>query len=93
MTEFTGLDLEMAFEEHYHEVVDLLDALLLFIFSALKTTYANEVATVRKQFPTEEFLIPEKTVRLEFKEGVRMLREAGARDEEGNELGEFDDLR
>lgn len=88
-----GLDLEMAFEEHYHEVVDIVDALLLHIFKALKTTYLADVQTVRKQFPTEEFLIPEKTVRLEFKDAIKMLREAGAKLEDGSELGDFDDLR
>jgi aspartyl/asparaginyl-tRNA synthetase len=93
MTEFMGLDLEMAFESHYHEVVDLIDSLLLHIFRALQTTYAADVAVVRKQFPTEEFLIPDKTVRLEFKEGVRMLNEAGAKGDDGEKLSEFEDLR
>lgn len=92
LTEFMGLDLEMAFEEHYHEVVDLVDALLLHIFRALQTTYLKDVQTVRKQFPTEEFLIPDKTVRLEFKEAIAMLREAGAKLEDGSEIGDYDDL-
>ncbi|KAG8985489.1 aspartate--tRNA ligase dps1, partial [Tulasnella sp. 427] len=37
MTEFTGLDLEMVIEEHYHEVVDVLDSMLLNIFKGLQT--------------------------------------------------------
>lgn len=32
MTEFVGLDLEMAFQEHYHEVLDLFDRLFIHIF-------------------------------------------------------------
>ena len=32
MTEFVGLDLEMAFQEHYHEVLDLFDKLFIHIF-------------------------------------------------------------
>lgn len=87
-----GLDLEMAFDSHYYEVIDILDQLLLTLFNELKTTYRAEVETVRKQFPTEEFLIPEKTVRLQFHEAITLLREAGATDEEGNALGDFDDL-
>jgi hypothetical protein len=87
-----GLDLEMAFDSHYHEVLDLLDELLLTLFKELKTTFRPEVETVRKQFPTEEFLIPDKTVRLQFHEAIAMLREAGATDEEGNQLGDLDDL-
>ena len=36
LTEFTGLDLEMEIEHDYHEVVDLLEALMLFIFRGLE---------------------------------------------------------
>jgi aspartyl-tRNA synthetase len=32
LTEFVGLDLEMAFMEHYHEVLDVLDAMFISIF-------------------------------------------------------------
>lgn len=79
MTEFTGLDLELTFEEHYHEVLDLLSDLFVFIFSQLKTRYAKEIATVRQQFPVEEFKLPAdgKMVRLTFKEGIDMLKAAG----------------
>jgi len=89
LTEFTGLDLEMAFEEHYHEVVGLLEELMLYIFNGLRTRYARETELVRKTYHVEEFKLPEagKVPRLEFKEGVKMLREAGV------EIGDYDDLR
>lgn len=88
MTEFTGLDLEMAFEEHYHEVLDVLAELFVFIFSELKARYATEIATVRKQYPVEEFKLPKdgKMVKLHFKEGIAMLRAAG------KEVDDFEDL-
>ncbi|KAG7806893.1 hypothetical protein KL921_004687 [Ogataea angusta] len=88
MTEFVGLDLEMAIEEDYHEVVDLLAELFVFIFSELKTRFAKEIATVRRQFPVEEFKLPKdgKMVKLHYKEGIQMLRDAG------RELGDYDDL-
>ncbi|KAJ3084542.1 aspartyl-tRNA synthetase [Rhizoclosmatium globosum] len=86
MTEFTGLDMEMAFEEHYHEVLDVLGELFVFIFQGLETRYAAEIETVRKQFPFEDFKYLPKTLRLEFKEGMAMLREAGI------EIGDFDDM-
>ncbi|KAJ4286826.1 aspartate--tRNA ligase dps1 [Kalmusia sp. IMI 367209] len=38
LTEFTGLDLEMEFQEHYHEVMGVLEDLLLFIFKELNET-------------------------------------------------------
>ncbi|KAJ3066292.1 Aspartate--tRNA ligase, cytoplasmic [Podochytrium sp. JEL0797] len=86
MTEFIGLDMEMAFEEHYHEVLDVLGELFVFIFDGLKTRYAHEIETVRKQFPFEDFKYLPQTLRLEFKEGIQMLREAGI------EIGDFDDM-
>lgn len=86
MTEFMGLDLEMAFDEHYHEVLELLGNLFLFIFRELPRRYAKEIATVRKQYPSEDFLVPDQLVRLEFPEAVKLLREAG------QELGDYDDL-
>ena len=93
MTEFVGLDLEMAIEEHYHEVVDTLDSLFLAIFRGLKEKYSHEINVIRKQFPCEDFLFLEKTLRLPFKEGMRMLKEAGATDSEGKPIGEMDDMR
>lgn len=90
MTEFVGLDLETSFEEHYHEVLDLLAELFVFIFSELKTRYASEIATVRRQFPVEEFKLPKdgKMVRINFKDGIELLRTKGGR----TDIGEFDDL-
>ena len=39
MTEFTGLDLEMVFENKYHEVVDMIDRMFLFIFKGIQSNY------------------------------------------------------
>lgn len=88
MTEFVGLDLEMAFEEHYDEVMEVLQDLFIFIFTELKSRYGKEIATVRKQYPVEEFKLPAdgKMVRLHFKEGIAMLRAAG------KDVDDFEDL-
>lgn len=88
MTEFTGLDLEMAFEQHYDEVLEVLEELFVFIFTELKTRFNKEIAAVRRQFPVEEFKIPKdgKMVKLHFKEGIAMLREAG------KDVDDFEDL-
>ncbi len=86
MTEFTGLDLEMSFDEHYHEVVDTLDGLFTFIFRELPKRYRKEIDAVKRQFPCEEFLLPEKTVRLQYKDAIALLREAG------REIGDYEDL-
>ena len=75
LCEFTGLDIEMVFHEHYFEVLDLLSEMFVAIFSGLETKYAKELAIVSEQYPFEPFLC--KNVRLSFKEGVKLLAEAG----------------
>ncbi|KAJ3056700.1 aspartate--tRNA ligase dps1 [Rhizophlyctis rosea] len=84
MTEFMGLDLEMSFEEHYHEVLDVLDGLFAHIFEGLKTRYAAEIEVIKRQFPFDDFVY--KPTRLEFPQAVAMLRKAGI------EIGDHDDL-
>ncbi len=89
LTEFMGLDLEMEFEDDYHEVVDLLEELLLFIFNGLKNRWAQDTERVQKTYKVKEFKLPPvgQVPRLHFAQGVKMLREAG------EEIGDFDDLR
>jgi aspartyl/asparaginyl-tRNA synthetase len=80
LTEFTGLDLEMTIEEHYHEVLELLDGLFLNIFRGLREKYKKEIETVGKQFPVEDFKWregPEGTLKLTFKEAIDILVEDG----------------
>ena len=80
LTEFIGLDLEMAIEEHYHEVLELLDGLFLHMFKSLKEKYKKEIETVNRQFPADEFKWregPEGTLKLSFREAVDLLVEDG----------------
>ncbi|TIB73478.1 aspartyl-tRNA synthetase [Wallemia mellicola] len=86
MTEFTGLDLEMAFEEHYHEVVEVMDEMFKNIFRGLKQQYAKEIEIIKAQFPHDEFVFPEETVKLHYKEAIALLREAG------REVDDFEDF-
>lgn len=89
LTEFTGLDMEMAFEENYHEVVEVLERLMLYIFNGLKTRYKRETDLVRSIYHVDEFKLPEagKVPRLPFSEGIQMLRDDGV------DIGDYDDLR
>ncbi|PPQ64383.1 hypothetical protein CVT26_002090 [Gymnopilus dilepis] len=82
MTEFIGLDLEMAFEEHYHEVMEVIDAMLKHIFAGLSQKYKKEIETVKRQFPAEDFKWREETLRLTFREAVEILVEDGVPREE-----------
>eukprot|EP00158_Paraphelidium_tribonemae_P002558 Partr_v1_DN25468_c0_g1_i1_m53747 putative Aspartyl-tRNA synthetase len=86
MTEFVGLDLEMAFNEHYHEVLEVICNMLISIFKGLNEKYRADLDTVKIQFPHEEFKFLEPTLVLTFKEGVEMLRGHGIK------LNDFDDL-
>ena len=69
----------MASEEYHHEVVGLLEGLFVVIFNGLRDRFAEEIATVRAQYPVEEFRVPEdgKVLRLSFKGGISTLRENG----------------
>ncbi|TDL28307.1 aspartyl-tRNA synthetase [Rickenella mellea] len=80
LTEFIGLDLEMAIEEHYHEVMELLDQLFLHIFKGLRESHRKEIETVGKQYPADEFKWregPEGTLKLTFAQAVDLLVEDG----------------
>jgi aspartyl/asparaginyl-tRNA synthetase len=90
LTEFIGLDLEMSIEEHYHEVLELLDGMFLNIFKGLKDKYKDEIQAIGKQFPADEFKWregPEGTLRLTYKEAIQMLVDDGV------PLGPTDDIK
>ncbi|KAJ1969963.1 aspartate--tRNA ligase dps1 [Dispira parvispora] len=86
MTEYIGLDMEMAFEEHYHEVMELLGKLFVFIFDGLNQRFSKEIETVCRQYPFKPLQYLPETLCLKYPEAVAMLREAGV------EIGDFDDL-
>jgi nondiscriminating aspartyl-tRNA synthetase len=86
LTEFVGLDLEMAFSYHYHEVVDTIGDLFTQIFKGLAERFATEIAIINKQYPCEPFEYVEPALRLEYKEGLALLAQAGIK------MGDEDDL-
>ncbi|KAI0633761.1 aspartyl-tRNA synthetase cytoplasmic [Trametes polyzona] len=92
LTEFTGLDLEMAIESHYHEVIELLDDLLKTIFKGLQSQFRDEIETVKKYYPHDDVVILDETPRLRFSEAIRMLKESGWTEDDGHEISETDDL-
>ncbi|KAI0019093.1 aspartyl-tRNA synthetase [Xylariomycetidae sp. FL0641] len=79
MTEFTGLDMEMEIEDHYHEVRDMIEGLMIHIFRGLEEKCKEQIDLIRSIYPSEPFLLPEpgKEVRLTFAEGQKLLREEG----------------
>ncbi|CAF2106078.1 unnamed protein product, partial [Rotaria magnacalcarata] len=86
LTEFVGLDLEMAFNYHYHEVVNTIGDLFTQIFKGLASRFATEISIINKQYPCEPFEFVEPALRLEYKYGLALLAEAGI------QMGSEDDL-
>ncbi|XP_018055090.1 PREDICTED: aspartate--tRNA ligase, cytoplasmic isoform X3 [Atta colombica] len=86
LTEFVGLDLEMAFKYHYHEVVDTIGQMFTELFKELRDNYADDIMTVSQQYPVEPFKFLEPALRLEYPQAIELLAEAGVT------LGEEDDL-
>jgi len=87
LTEFVGLDLEMAFKDHYHEALDVMSEMFVFIFDKLGGgAYDAELSAIKKQFGFAPLKYKNPTLRLEFPEGIKLLREAG------ENIGDFDDL-
>merc|ERR1711962_382851 len=86
LTEFVGLDLEMAFNDHYHEALDTIGNLFTSIFRGLRDNFQEEIKAVSAQFPHEPFRFLDPPLRLEFPEAVEMLKEAGV------EMGDEEDL-
>jgi aspartyl/asparaginyl-tRNA synthetase len=90
LTEFVGLDLEMAIEEHYHEVIEVIDETLKSVFRGLRDKYRNELEVVRQQFPADEFRWregSEGTLKITYKEAVDLLVADGV------ERLELDDIK
>ena len=77
MTEFTGLDMEMCFNEHYHEALDMLDRLFNAVFEGLNARYRDELEAVRQQHPFADLRYRYPCLRLEYKEAMGLLRKHG----------------
>jgi ergosteryl-3beta-O-L-aspartate synthase len=92
LTEFTGLDLEMAIEEHYHEMLDVIDNTLKAIFQGIYKTCRREVDVIKEQFPSDDLVWLEKTPVIPFKDAVQMLTDSGWLNEEGEPVSPLEDL-
>ncbi|GMT19925.1 hypothetical protein PFISCL1PPCAC_11222, partial [Pristionchus fissidentatus] len=86
MTEFMGLDLEMAFKFHYHEVMNTIGEVLIGIFKGLQAEFSHEIAAVCAQYPAEPFKFCEPALVLKFSDAIAMLRADGV------EIGDEEDM-
>ncbi|KAG8525676.1 uncharacterized protein KY384_000436 [Bacidia gigantensis] len=92
LTEYTGLDLEMTIEEHYHEALDLIDNLLKSIFQGVYDRYRTEIDIIKHHFPHEDLVWLKETPKIPFAEAIQLLNDSGWRDENGKELPLDEDL-
>jgi aspartyl-tRNA synthetase len=76
LTEFVGLDLEMEFKDHYHEVLDFMANMFITMFDQLGSDkYKPLREAVWAQFPSEPLVY--KDTRIDFKTAVEMLAKDG----------------
>ncbi|KAF5337906.1 hypothetical protein D9758_013099 [Tetrapyrgos nigripes] len=92
LTEYTGLDIEMALQKNYHEALHLLTDMLKFIFAGIYKSYRNEIEVLKRAFPHDDLVWTDDVPIIPFKEGVRMLTESGWRGDDGEPLSEYEDL-
>ena len=77
LCEFTGLDFEMEIKEDYFEVLDVIGELFYHIFEGLNKNYKKEIETVNSQYPFEPLVYSKEALKLDFKEGCKLLEENG----------------
>ncbi|KAL1732052.1 hypothetical protein EV714DRAFT_248249 [Schizophyllum commune] len=95
LTEYTGLDIEMAFQHHYHETMYLMIDLLKNIFKNVYEHNRPQIEVLKQAFPHDDLVWTEETPVIPFKEGIRMLKESGWEGDvsEDDDLGTRDEIR
>lgn len=92
LTEYTGLDLEMALEEHYHEALTIIDGMFKNLWKGIYDRYSKEIELISQFYPQEKVIWLEETPRIAFTDGVQMLIDDGWVDEDGNPPNPYEDL-
>jgi aspartyl-tRNA synthetase len=86
LCEFTGLDFEMEIKEHYHEVLQVLGDLFVYIFENIEKHNKHELNAIAHQYPFSPLKYEQKTRVVSFPDAIALLREAGEK------TGDFDDF-
>jgi nondiscriminating aspartyl-tRNA synthetase len=77
LCEFTGLDLEMAIDDHYEETLEIIHRLFKHIFNGLETRWEKELAIIRQQYISEPVEFTEDPCILHWPEAMDILKNAG----------------
>lgn len=87
LCEFTGLDLEMAIDEHYMETLEVIHNMFKHIFNGLETRFAKELSVIREQYESEPVKFTEVPCVLHWPEAMEILKEKGF--DMGDEMGDL----
>ena len=88
LCEFTGLDLEMAIEDHYMETLEVIHNMFKHIFNGLESRWAKELKVIREQYDSEPVTFTEEPCVLHWPEAMELLKTEGGFDM-GNEMGDL----
>jgi aspartyl-tRNA synthetase len=69
----------MKLKNHYFEAVDFLENMLTTVFKDIEANYENHLETVNEQYPFERIQIANPAPRISFEEAVKMLSDAGVK--------------
>jgi aspartyl/asparaginyl-tRNA synthetase len=77
LCEFTGLDLEMAINDHYMETLEVIHNMFKHIFTGLETRMAKELAVIRQQYASEPCTFTDEPCVLHWPEAMAILVDEG----------------
>jgi len=77
LCEFTGLDVEMAINDHYMETLEVVHNMFKHIFGGLETRFANELEVIRQQYDSEPVKFTEEPCVMHWPEAMDILHGEG----------------
>mmetsp|Transcript_4141 Transcript_4141/g.10231 ORF Transcript_4141/g.10231 Transcript_4141/m.10231 type:complete len:649 (-) Transcript_4141:1677-3623(-) len=77
LCEFTGLDLEMAIQDHYMETLEVIHEMFKHIFTGLETRLAKELAVIREQYESEPCTFTDEPCVIHWPEAMDILKDEG----------------
>ena len=92
LTEYTGMDLEMAINSDYHEAMDIIDNMMKSIFKGVYERFRREIEVIKTRFPHDDLVWLDQTPIFTFKEAVGLLNASGWTDDQGKPASEYEDL-
>lgn len=77
LCEFTGLDLEMAIDDHYMETLEIIHKMFKHIFNGLESRWAKELSVIREQYESEPVAFTDEPCVLHWPEAMDILKDEG----------------